>query len=144
MPMLQEWLRRFQQAGVPGSPATAGVPLDRTAGLESELRPLLAQLDAAERRTKAVEEQFDLRGQKLIADATTRAQQLIAEAHVSAEAERDHAIRDRRAAAAREREDLLSEARAEADRVRRQSARELADLAGEAVALVLASASPPP
>jgi len=105
---------------------------------------LLAQLDAAERRTKAVEEQFDLRGQKLIADATTRAQQLIAEAHVSAEAERDHAIRDRRAAAAREREDLLSEARAEADRVRRQSARELADLAGEAVALVLASASPPP
>ena len=82
--MLQDWLRRFRLSGVPGAPATAGVPRDKTSSLEDELRPLLAQLGDAERRTRAIEERFDTGTRRLLDDAKTGAEKLIADARVQA------------------------------------------------------------
>ena len=121
--MLQEWLRRFRLSGVPGAPATAGVPRDKTSSLEDELRPLLVQLGDAEQRTRAIEERFDTGNRRLLDDAKTSAEKLIAEARVRAGSERDRAIAEETAAAERERSDLLRDAEAEAGRVREQSAR---------------------
>jgi vacuolar-type H+-ATPase subunit H len=138
VPMLQEWLRRFRLSGVPGAPATAGVPRDKTSSLEDELRPLLVQLGDAEQRTRAIEERFDTGNRRLLDDAKTSAEKLIAEARVRAGSERDRAIAEETAAAERERSDLLRDAEAEAGRVREQSARELEGLVDKAVSLVLA------
>src|SRR5271166_4830838 len=110
--MLQDWLRRFRVSGLPGPPATAGVPLDKQHSLEAELRPLLARLADAEQQTKAVEEQFDLTIRQLLDNARARAQQTSAAAHVLAASERERVIAERRAGAVRERENLLGGARA--------------------------------
>ena len=139
--MIPDWLRRFRLAGVPGSPATAGVPLDKTASLESELRPLLARLAEAEALTSAVEAQFESRAREAREAADASADRLVATARVSAGTERDRAIAHRRATAQGEREELLGEAREEADRIRRQSARQLPGLVAQAVAIVLAGGS---
>jgi len=136
--MIQDWLRRFRLAGVPGGPATAGVPLDKAAALESELRPILARLAEAEGRSSAVEQQYERRAREAREAADASADQLVAHARVSAVTERNRAIATWRATAQGERENLLREARAEAERVRHQSARELPGLVAEAVALVLA------
>jgi vacuolar-type H+-ATPase subunit H len=136
--MLQEWLRRFRLSGVPGAPATAGVPRDKTSSLEAELRPLLAQLGEAEQRTQGIKDRFDAMTRRLLQDAKTSADKLVADARLQAGVERDRAIAERSAAADRERSDLLRDAEAEAARVREQSARELAGLVEQAVALVLA------
>jgi len=142
--MLQGWLRRFRLANVPGAPATAGVPADKTASLERELRPLLAQLVQAEERAKSVEEQFDIGTQQLLADARRRAEQLVAEARVFAAAERDRVITEATAAAEHERENLLREAAADAEKVRRQAAEELPALVEKVLALVFSGESPTP
>lgn len=63
---------RFRPAGAPGAASATGVPVDRDADLDAELRPLFAELarterecsdivecaalDAAERRSRAAEE----------------------------------------------------------------------------------------
>ena len=138
MPMLQEWLRRFRLSGVPGAPATAGVPRDMASSLEAELRPLLAQLGEAEQRTQGIEDRFDAMTRQLLADAKASADKLVADARLQAGVERDRAIAERSAAADRERSDLLRDAEAEAAAVREQSARELAGLVDRAIALVLA------
>jgi vacuolar-type H+-ATPase subunit H len=139
--MIQDWLRRFRPAGVPGGPATAGVPLDKSALLESELRPVLARLAEAEGRTSAAEEQYEASAQQARDDAAASAHRLVAEARASAATERDRAIAEWRATAQSERENLLREARAEAELIRDQSARELPGMVAEAVALVLAGGS---
>jgi len=139
--MIQDWLRRFRLAGVPGRPAIAGVPLDKTARLESELRPLLARLAEAQERTSTVEEQFERRAREAREAANANADQLVAQAHVSAATERDRAIAEWRATGHREREELVRDALAEAERVRHQSARELPGLVAEAVAIVLVGGS---
>jgi vacuolar-type H+-ATPase subunit H len=135
--MLPGWLRRFLLAGVPGAPALAAVPLDKTSSLERELLPLLALLGDAERRATAVDEQFGLAALQLLDDAKARAEQLLDEARVSAGSARERAIAERSAAAQNEREDLVRRARTEAERVRQQSARETEMLVETVVALVL-------
>jgi vacuolar-type H+-ATPase subunit H len=143
MPVVQDRLRRFRLSAVPGAPATAGVPIDRTLRLEGELRPLLAQLGEAEQRTAAVEEQFDLTIGQLFEQARTHAAQTVSEAHSLAASERDNAIAIRTAAAQREREETLTAARAEAERIGRKSTQQLPDLVREAVALVLGAGDTP-
>ena len=144
MALLWGPFRRLRLADVPGSPATAAVPLDETSRLETELRPLLALLADAQQRTRAIEEGFAQGVRQLHDQAEARAQQLVAEARAAAERERDAAIAERSASAGEERGNLLRLAEAEAERVRAKSARELPGLVERVVALVLAGGTAPP
>ena len=49
---LSDILRRFRFHGVPGAPAVVAVPADRAAEVESELAPVFATLDAAQRSSR--------------------------------------------------------------------------------------------
>jgi V/A-type H+/Na+-transporting ATPase subunit D len=53
MASARDLLERFRPAGTPGAAAPAGVPYDRGAALEDELRPVLALLSPTEERCAA-------------------------------------------------------------------------------------------
>ena len=54
MPAVGDILRRFRGLGVPGAPAQAGVPIDRTAAITAELTPVFLALEATEQGARAI------------------------------------------------------------------------------------------
>jgi len=137
MPTLADYLRRFRYGGVPGAPASIGVPPDRRAELEAELVPVLALLDEPDRQASSIVARAERRAIERQADAEVEAAQVLAEAERRAERVRAAASATRQARTDRECDALLATARDEASRIEVQAAEKVPSLARRVVEQLL-------
>jgi hypothetical protein len=96
VPSARDLLERFRPAGTPGAAAPAGVPYDRAAALEDELRPVLALLAPTEQECAAVTRDATVRAERIRAEASAGAAAELARARLDAESARAQAADDRR------------------------------------------------
>jgi hypothetical protein len=96
VPSARDLLERFRPAGTPGAAAPAGVPYDRAAALEDELRPVLALLAPTEQECAAVTRDATVRADRIRAEASASAAAELARARLDAESARAAAADDRR------------------------------------------------
>ena len=122
MAALGEILRRFRFHGVPGAPTAAGVPADRTAGLEGELAPVFAALEDPQRHAVALLTEATHSAEQRRAAARDEARRLVVEAHSGAVAARAEAAAARLALADAECSAMRAAGHAEAQRVRLRAA----------------------
>ena len=85
MASARDLLERFRPAGTPGAAAPAGVPYDRGAALEDELRPVLALLSPTEERCAAQLREAAAHAEQIRADASVQGAALLAQARLRAE-----------------------------------------------------------
>lgn len=83
-------LERLRPAGAPGTPAPAGVPVDRVAELAAELGPVLIRLDAVQAQCDRIRSEATAEADRRRV-AVERARQLVAEGGRAAETERSAA-----------------------------------------------------
>ena len=88
MPRVRDFLYRFRPAGAPGAAAAAAVPIDRTAELTAELKPLFASLARTERECADIRERADGDAVAIRAHAADRARGLLSVAEARTAAER--------------------------------------------------------
>jgi vacuolar-type H+-ATPase subunit H len=91
MASARDLLQRFRPAGTPGAAAPAGVPYDRGAALEDELRPVLALLSPTEERCATQVQEALAHAEQIRADASARGAALLAQARLRAEEARTEA-----------------------------------------------------
>jgi vacuolar-type H+-ATPase subunit H len=94
MASARDLLQRFRPAGTPGAAAPAGVPYDRGAALEDELRPVLAMLSPTEERCAAQVREAHAHAEQIRADASVRGAALLAQARLRAEDARTEAAEE--------------------------------------------------
>ncbi len=135
--MLDEFLRRFREAGVPGAPAAAGAPADPAATLDAELLPIFVLLEDVERAVDAIEaegrRQADERRKRALEEVTA----VLAEARVRAPGEQAAAAAARLADSDGKCAALRRQAAAESARIERSLAERLPPLVDELVKRVL-------
>ncbi len=142
MPSLAELLRRFRYGGVPGAPASIGVPPDRRPELETELGPVLELLAESDRQANELVGAAERLAAERRAEAELESRRIIGDAEREAEAVRAAASQERLARAAAEKQSLIAAATAEAIRVDALSAARVPDLAKDVVQRVLATDRP--
>lgn len=111
MPPLGELLRRFRFLGVPGAPASAGVPVDRRAVRAGELAPVLLALQEAEAEAASIlaRAEQDAAGRRAAGEA--RARSMVESARARAGEARAEATRARLADAQDRARRMVAEAR---------------------------------
>lgn len=127
-------LDRFRPAGAPGGAAPAGVPVDRSAAVASELAVVFAQLADTEREAERIRAAGRTEAERLRKVAAQRAAAVVADAHQRAEAERAAAAADRQRAALEEEQRILAAATAEGQRVRVVSEQRMPEYVARVVA----------
>lgn len=132
MSQLGELLERFRHTATPGPPAAAGgVPGDLAADLQSELRPLLAALDAVEDEARTLVD-------AAAAEAATVRELAAGDVARILDEARSEAARARAAPLSRETDDeaprILASARAEAADVHRRARARIPGLVARVVA----------
>jgi len=137
MPELSDFLRRFRFRGVPGAPG-AGVPADRVAALQQELRPVFDVLEDAQRRANEIIAQAERQAHERRQAASAEAAQLMVEARLRADAERARAAAEHVAGAEAEQRRLLDEAVKQAERIDSLAPARLPPLVDEVVRRALA------
>ncbi len=142
MASLAELLRRFRSQGVPGAPASAGVPVDRAAALAAELLPVLGALRDTGSRAAQLEDSAALRASERRTASDEEARRLLADARRRAPAERVEAATERLRRAADEQRALLAGAQVEADRIAAVAARRSGALVEDVVRRALAVGGP--
>jgi vacuolar-type H+-ATPase subunit H len=138
MPTAGDILRRFRFHGVPGAPATSGVPVDRARQVALELAPLFALLEDTEQHAARIIEHATQDAVRQRAAGSEEAQQILAVARSDAHAARAQSAAIRLDAAEAERTALLAHARGEADRILRVGNERIPALVEELVGRVLA------
>lgn len=138
MPAVGDILRRFRFHGVPGAPAPAGIPFDRSGAIEAELAPIFSSLEAAQDRSAALVEAASGDATRRRAEVAERVHRILAQARVDADATRADTAAVRLAHAARQRSALVAQAQEEAERIERVAAERTPGLVEELVARVLA------
>lgn len=144
MPDLRDFLTRFRPAGTPGAAALRGVPADRVAEREAELRPVLALLAETQREADRIRREATERAERCRSRARRQADAIVAEARGRMESERAAAAARATAPAADERRQADAAATQRAARVRAIAARRTPELVDKAVAPVLAALGPAP
>ena len=135
-------LRRFRFHGVPGAPSAVGVPPDRPAEVERELAPVFAALEGAEATAAAIVERALRAADRRRAEATAAATRTVREAAGKVAAARAEATAATMQAAEPARNEVLTAARTESDRVAIQVAERVPALVEAVVAHVLAFGRP--
>jgi hypothetical protein len=138
VPALETFLRRVRFPGVPGAPAAAGVPVDRSTQLRNELDGVLTLLREADAAAGAVVTAAEGAAAERRARSADEARRVVADACTAAPAERSLAARTVLDDAARERGALLHDARRESDRIDRVAAERLSELTARVVSLLVA------
>ena len=136
MPRARDFLARFRPVGTPGAAAAAGVPADRVAEAGAELEPLFVMLADTETeidRVRASADQHIAEGHRLAAE---RAAEVLAQARLSADAERADASARARAVADQGVAHQLAAATAQAARVRQSANDQMNAQVAEIVAAV--------
>lgn len=137
---IAELLERFRHPATPGPPVAAGgVPEDAAADLQAELRPLLAAIDEVEDQARAVVEAAG-------AEAAAVRERGAHDAEAILDAARRQAAALRTAppdedAGDSEARDILAEAEAEADAIRRRARERIAGLVARVIAGVAGTVS---
>ena len=139
-----DFLRRFRFHGVPGAPAPAGVPVDRSRALEAELAPVFALLQPEQSRVAQLIREASAEAAHRRAEWANHVERLLDEARSEAVAVRAQAAARVLAEAEGQRRALVTEAREEAQRVSRVAAERTPMLVEEVVRRVLAMGEPPP
>ena len=142
MAAVGEILRRFRFHGVPGAPAPAGVPVDRTAEIEAELAPVFSLLEAAQHRATELDEGATADAARRRGEAAEHVRHILAQARTEADAARMESATVRLAQAQREARELAERARLEAERIARVSAERTPGLVEEVVRRVLVLGEP--
>ena len=137
-----DFLRRFRVHVVPGAPAAVPAPADRAGELAAEVAPIFAALEEAQRDAAAIISAAERDAAADRASATAQGQRLIAAARAGVAVARADAAGQCLANADRQRERVLADGRAEADRIRRVAAERMPELIDEVVRRVLAQALP--
>jgi hypothetical protein len=121
MPRARDFLTRFRPVGTPGAAASAGVPADRVAEAEAELEPLFAMLADTEAEVDHIRASADQRIVESHRLAGERAAEVLAQARLSADAERASASARARTVADQEVAHELAAATAQAAHVRQST-----------------------
>ena len=135
--MLDEFLRRFREAAVPGAPAAAGAPADREATRDAELLPVFALLEDVERAVDAIEAEGRRQADERRSKAAAEAGAIVAEAHARAAGEQAAASANRLAHADDACAALRRQAAAESARIDACVAQRIPPLVAEVVEKVL-------
>ena len=135
-------LRRFRFHGVPGAPAPAGVPVDRSAEIEAELSPVFSLLEAAQIRATALVEEATAETARRRAAGAEQARRILVQARSEADAARAESAAVRLAQAEGRRRALAVGARHETERIARVSAERAPELVEELVRRVLSMGEP--
>lgn len=139
----RDLLERFRPAGTPGAAAPAGVPYDRSAALEDELRPVLDLLAPTDQQCVALLEEAGARADALRDDAAARAAASLAQARLRAEEARADAAESRRRVSDEEGAAELERATRAAAELGALARRRLPGLATRVVAAVRAELAAP-
>ena len=137
-------LRRFRFHGVPGAPALARMPVDRSRELEIELAPVFSVLEPAQRRAREVIQETSAEAAQRRAEWASHAKRLLEQARSDAVTARAEAASGLLAQAEGQRRALIIAAREEALRVSDLAARRTPTLVEEVVQRVLAMGEPVP
>ncbi|GAA0855514.1 hypothetical protein ACFQVD_43300 [Streptosporangium amethystogenes subsp. fukuiense] len=136
MVRLGDFLARFRPSGVPGAAAPAGVPADQVADQADELAPIFSALADIQAACANEREHAQRRADHMRAHAHDQAAAIVASAHAEADAERARlsalARQDRDQAT----EELLREAVAAAEGVRRRSAARMPEMVARVTDMV--------
>lgn len=108
--VLREFLDRFRRSG--------GVPTQVTDDVAAELAPLFATLDGLDGEAAVVRDQAARRAADLDSMATLEAERILGDAQLRAEEERRRMVDDACTRATAEVDAILSQAAAQADRIR--------------------------
>ncbi|MET7339360.1 hypothetical protein [Nonomuraea sp. NPDC005650] len=136
MVRLADFLARFRPSGVPGAAAPAGVPADYVADQAEELAPIFSALADIQAACANERDHARRRADRMRARAHDQAAAIVASAHAEADAERA-----RSSALARQSHDqavaeLLREASAAAEGVRRRSAGRMPEMVARVTDMV--------
>ncbi len=135
--MLDEFLRRFREAGVPGAPAAAGAPADREATRDAELLPVFALLEDVERAADAIEAEGRRQADERRRKAAGEVAAIVAEARARAAGEQAAATANRLTHADEACAALRRQAAAESARVDESVAQRIPTLVAELAEKVL-------
>lgn len=138
MPAVGDFLRRFRFHGVPGAPAPAGVPIDRSRALEAELEPVFSMLEVAQTEARSIVDEAIADAALRRAQVAEHARSIVVRATSDAEVARAESMSEKLARAEDQRIVLLAQAGEEAGRIDRVSAERTPALVEEIVRRVLA------
>ncbi|MBE1588918.1 hypothetical protein ACFPOI_55990 [Nonomuraea angiospora] len=136
MVRLADFLARFRPSGVPGAAAPAGVPADYVADQAEELAPVFSALADSQAACANERENARRRADHMRARAHDQAVAIVAAAHAEADAERARSsalVRHDHDQAVAE---LLREASAAAEGVRRRSAGRMPEMVARVTDMV--------
>ncbi len=137
MPAVGDFLRRFRFHGVPGGPAPAGVPVDRSKAFEAELEPVFSFLEDAQRRAESLVEEANAESARRRAEGSEHVRQVLDRARSDAEVARAGSMDSRLARAEDQKRALLERAREEAERIDHVAAERMPAAVEELVRRVL-------
>jgi len=143
VPAVGDILRRFRSFGVPGAPAPAGVPLDRSAAVAAELAPVFRALEGPDRRAAELVDRAAGQAVRLRARSQADATRILSRAQAEAVRVRAATSAEALADADAQCAALLDEARFQVERTVRLSAERAPALAGEITRRVLALGAEP-
>ena len=143
MASARDLLERFRPAGTPGAAAPAGVPYDRGAALEDELRPVLALLSPTEERCAAQLREAAAQAEQIRADAAAQGAALLAQARLRAEEARAEAAEGLQRRSDAEADAEMERAAHTAGEVRARARHRLPDLTARVLAATRAAMTAP-
>jgi cell division septum initiation protein DivIVA len=143
VPAVGDILRRFRSLGVPGAPAPAGIPVDRSAAVAAELAPVFRALEASERSGAELVDRAAGQADRLRARAQAEAKRILSRAQAEAARVRAETSAETLADADVQCVALLDEARFQAERIAHLSAEHAPALADEIIRRVLALGGEP-
>ena len=122
MPSAADILRRFRFHAVPGAPAPAGVPVDKTTQLEAELAPVFSMLEGVQLRAEEIVDEALADAARRRSETDERGRRIVAQARKEAVSARSGSAATLLSHMERQRTALLAEARREARRVESNAA----------------------
>jgi hypothetical protein len=125
MATARDLLHRFRPAGAPGAASATGVPVDRGADLEAELRPLFDRLTVTERECALIVEHAQTIADRVRAGAIDRARAVVVAARERVDGERADVAAQARRRGEEESAAMLATASDEAAQVRRMAGERL-------------------
>ncbi|MDE3085300.1 MAG: hypothetical protein KGJ77_00915 [Acidobacteriota bacterium] len=138
MPAIGDVLRRFRALGVPGAPASAGIPADRRAALADELAPVFAALAETERRVEALVADAGQEASSMAARTEEHTREILGRALTDASTARAEAASRRARSVEAQCRALRADAEAEAARITAAGAERSPALVDRIVRAVLA------
>jgi hypothetical protein len=136
MARVRDVLYRFRPAGTPGAAGAAGVPTDRVADLATELAPVFALIEPAERDCAAIVASAEREAAEIRERAAAQARLLTADARAHADADRAQARAEALERTAAESAGIQVAAQRSAEELRSQAEERIPALLEQAVAAV--------